>query len=238
MATSTKANPTSHIEILATPHRSNYTSQSSSQHTPVALSQLLSSPPAPTSSPTGSFSSTSTVDLERATNHGYASDCTNFLETAYTPCPARQPGRPRRQTGFTSHFFSRAKASNRSSSVRRKLIFGKRTSIKPLKPKDTLSKMGLALEHAPRHSWSSSARQLLLVFHRWYNTEDRSALNIIFNHIMGWNMKDSTIVAQFWDMKGDGPKACWEWDLVFDSVPFDDPIGQFMGYRQISQCIP
>jgi hypothetical protein len=92
------------------------------------------------------------------------------------------------------------------------------------------------LERSPRHKWSSQARQLLLVFYRWYDTSNRSALNVIFNDIMGWTMKDSTIVAQFYEMKCDGTKACWEWDLVIDSVPFDDPIGQFAGYRQTSQC--
>jgi hypothetical protein len=219
---------TTRNKTLTTPHGNNSRSQSSPHNSFVSPSQVFPSHPA------GSFSSTSTVDFEPSTDQGYDSDLTDFLETAYTPCPARRPGRPRRQTGLTSHFLVRSKARIGSLSVRRKLDFGKSTSVKPAKPKHKVSKMGLALEHVPRHSWSSAARQLLLVFYRWYDTEDRSALNVIFNHIMGWTMKDSTIVSQFSDMKGDGPKACWEWGIVFDSVAFDDRMGRFVEYRKIS----
>jgi hypothetical protein len=56
---------------------------------------------------------------------------------------------------------------------------------------------------------------------------------MIWNHITGLKVKDSTLVAQFSELKSYGGQASFDWATVFDSVCFEDPNGRFTEIRHI-----
>ncbi|KAH7073382.1 hypothetical protein FB567DRAFT_633216 [Paraphoma chrysanthemicola] len=157
---------------------------------------------------------TTTLDTEY-------SEATDFLETEPTPCPQRKLGRPRKQTGVTSHYFRNTGNLKARRPVRRILDFGKPTTSSN-RSNRTSKTMAIAPEYSPSHRWTTEEREFLCVLNRWFC---RCPITFaqIYNVRFGQDLKIAKVRNQFENyMRLHGEKAFPVFRAVF-SVPFDDP---------------
>lgn len=120
---------------------------------------------------------------------------TDFQDTQESPCPTKNRGLPRRQTGLISHHFRTYKPSKKSVSVRRKLDFGGLSASQGNRSGRASFAMGLP-EYSPSHRWSNKEREVLCVMNRFYRRNPVS-FKRIFNKMFGQDLKMSKVRDQF-----------------------------------------
>ncbi|KAH7078851.1 hypothetical protein BKA63DRAFT_601110 [Paraphoma chrysanthemicola] len=150
------------------------------------------------------------------------SEAIDFVETEPTPCPQRKRGRPRKQTGVTSHYFRNTGNLKVQRSVRRILDFGEIPAIKSNRSSRTSKTMAILPEYSPSHRWTSEEREFLCVINRWF-LRFPVAFAQIYNARFGQDLKVAKVRDQFENyMRLHGENAFPVYKAVF-SVPFDDP---------------
>lgn len=111
-----------------------------------------------------------------------------------------------------------------------------------------------SIERVPAHKWygklflfafsqidirnrSQDERELLCVLYRWYHAPDRTVIPQVFNSITSLNLRHNIIKIQFENhIRLYGRKAFREFERVFHSVPFQDPMGRYEEIKSIIEA--